>query len=99
MGFFSNRGETLLKSGNQLFTPDGVMINSGNMSFRSDGSTIHKSGNILFGPKGNMCKSGNMWFGNKNYTRSGSMLFCSDERSWTGVNSDADAELIIKLDM
>lgn len=95
--------------------PKGDMFRSGAISFFGDGTSSFRSGNMLFDDKNPSVKSGNMLFGRKGtimkmgsnmystpngtYTRSGSVLFGPNGKSWSGITSDEDCEDIINHDL
>ena len=78
--------------GNGFFGSDGQMAfdnGPGNGMFlggRSFGGMVTEVGNMFYGPDG------------RTYSLIGGSLYCSDGRSWHGLNGPRDAKRIIAMD-
>lgn len=107
-GIFGSKGDSISTMGNFDIAQSGgksvTQTHMGNFSQRSDGVMNMKVGNLLHqtgnGRNRTVNRVGDVWYASDglSYAYIPGILTCSDGRSWTGVNSSADAERIIQLD-
>lgn len=102
---FGNNGNSIFKTGNTMFSSDSKesksLTQTGNAFFRNDGKSGSTIGsNTFFGGK-TITQCGNSFFRSDGvtYTLCGKVLTSNRGKTWTGVETAADAKKVIMMDM